>query len=389
MDTYYIFFIIISCILFIPELLKRFNIPGITSVMLAGIVIGPYGLNIVQMDQSLEVFSMFGAVFLMFLAGMEIDNETLKEQFKNSLFISLLSIIFPFIGGYFVGQYFGLSFVGCLLYGTIFASHSVGIIYSLMNELNLTKTKFGTTLLSATIVVDLITLIGLSAIIKMSNNGSNSEIFLFMIMVFMYIGILLIGIPTISKKIFKNLEKYHMTKIHYVFFIILISILVGELLGLHPVIGAFITGIAVSESLSKEEHDKLLNDNLNAIGYGFFIPIFFLTLGMTTDIGVLTNLGNIGLVVITIVVATILKICSGYISLRILKYDPLKSICGGLFTVPKISASLVAASVGLSMGIINKEFFVAIVILSIVSSMMAPIFIKNMVIKHKKIFERD
>lgn len=380
------FFIIISCILLIPEILKKFNIPGITSVMLAGIIIGPYGIGLVKLDAALEIFAMFGAIFLMFLAGMELDNKTLKEEFKNSTFIAFSSLILPAIGGYAIGKLFGLNTIGALLYAAIFSSHSIGIIYSLMDELNMIKSRFGTTALSATILVDLFSLIALSAIIKMSSATQNLDIVYFILMVFGYIISLLIFIPFISKIIFKKFAKLHVQKIHFVLFIIFISILAGEYIGLHPIIGAFITGIAVSEALSKEEHDKLLNNNLNAIGYGFFIPIFFLTLGMTTDISVLYDLNNIWLILATIITASVLKIGSGYTSFRILKYDKIKSLCGGLLTMPKISASLVAASVGLELGILSREFFVAIVVLSILSSMITPIFVKNLVVKNSSAF---
>jgi Kef-type K+ transport system membrane component KefB len=385
-DIYLMFFIIITSIFIMPIILKRFNIPGITSVMLAGILIGPYGLGLIDMNEALTIFSEFGAIFLMFLAGMEVDNETLREEFKNSTVVSLFSLVIPAIGGYIIGKLFGLDFIGALLYAAIFSSHSVGIVYSLMNELNLTKSRFGTTALSATIVVDLVSLIVLSVIIKMSTNIQNSDIFYFILMVLLYISGLLLTIPYISKIIFKRCAHLHIKKIHFVLFIILVSILAGELIGLHPIIGAFITGVAVSEALTKEEHDELLNKNLNAIGYGFFIPIFFLTLGMTTDIRVLTDLKNIWLVLATIVGASILKVTSGYFSFKLIGYDKIKSFCGGLLTIPKISASLVAASVGLELGIISREFFVAIVVLSLVSSMVTPIFVKNLVVKYNRAF---
>ncbi len=380
------FFIIITSIFVMPILLKKFNIPGITSVMLAGILIGPHVLGLVKMNEALTIFSEFGAVFLMFLAGMEVDNETLRKEFKKSTIVGIFSLVIPAIGGYFIGKLFGLNFIGALLYAAIFSSHSVGIVYALMNELNLTKSKFGTTALSATIFVDLISLIVLSIIIKMSSNIQNSDIIYFIGEVIIYIVVLLLTIPYISKIMFKRCSQLHIKRIHFVLFIILVSILAGESIGLHPIIGAFITGIAVSEALTKEEHDELLNKNLNAIGYGFFIPIFFLTLGISTDITVLTNLHNLWIVIITIVSASVLKIVSGYISFNIIGYDKIKSLCGGLLTIPKISASLVAASVGFEMGIIPREFFVAIVVLSLVSSMITPIFVKNLVIKYRGIF---
>ncbi len=386
MDMYLLFFIIITSIFIAPEILKRFNVPGITATMLAGMVIGPYGLGLIDVDNTIEVFSSFGAIFLMFLAGMEVDNGTLREEFGKSTIISLFSLVIPAMGGYLIGTWFGLDFIGSLLYASIFSSHSVGMIYALMNELDLTKTRFGTTALSATIIVDLISLIVLSIIIRMSMNTQNSDIGYFIGLVLLYILGLLLTIPYISKIIFQKFEKLHIKKIHFVLFVILISILAGERIGLHPIIGAFITGIAVSESLTKKEHDELLNKNLNAIGYGFFIPIFFLTLGMTTDTGVLFNLKNMGLILATIIGAMTLKLTSGYMSFKLIGYNKLQSICGGLLTIPQISASLVAASVGRELGIISDEFFVAIVVLSLVTSMITPIFVKKLVMDNREKF---
>ncbi|MBP2171874.1 cation:proton antiporter [Methanococcus voltae] len=391
MDNYIMLFIVMLLIFIFPQILKRFNIPGITAMMLAGIFIGPYGLNLIPMSDALMQFGAFGMLFLMFLAGLEVDNDTLKAEFKNSTFLSIFSMVIPAIGGYFVAQLFGLDFIGSLIYAVIFSSHSVGIVYGLMDELNMIKSKLGTTLLSATVIVDLLSLIIVSIIVKVNETagGLNSEIFQFMGLVLLYIVGLLLIIPLMSKYIFKKLEELHVPKIHFILLLILISIITGEYIGIHPIIGAFITGIAVSEELTKEEHDTLLNENLNAIGYGLFIPLFFLTVGMNTNISVLTDLSNISLIAVAVSVLAILKTFSGYISLRMLKYNTKKSFCGGVFTVPSLSTALVAATLGLEMGILPYPYFVAIVILSLITSTIPPIFLKSYVLKNKKEFVEE
>ncbi|WP_456372816.1 cation:proton antiporter [Methanocaldococcus sp.] len=381
-NYYYIFFIILSIIFIVPNLLKRFNIPAITSIMIAGMIIGPYGLGILHLDETLKVLADLGAIMLMFLAGLEVDNETLRGEFKNSLILSLSSLIIPGIGGYLVGQYLGLGFIGSLLYAVIFASHSVAIVYGILNELNMVKTRLGTIILSATIVVDLLTLLLLSVVIKLG--VGNKNIGMFLLEAFLYIVILLLVIPYVSKYILKLFEKLHAQRIHYVLFIIFIAIIVGESIGIHPIVGAFICGVAVSEALTKEEHDELLNKNLNAIGYGFFIPIFFLILGMETNIGVVINLNNLELLLITLISAIVLKFISGLFALKLLKFDKIKGIFGSLLTIPKISASLVAASIGKELGLINNSIFVTIVTLSIITSVITPILAKHIFVKRCK-----
>lgn len=379
-ELYITFFIIITSIFLAPIILKRFNIPGITAVMLAGILIGPYGLGIVNdIDESLRTFSTFGAIFLMFLAGMEVDNETLIRGFKNSLFISFFSAIICGIGGYYIGSLLGLNHLGALLYSIMFASNSVGVVYALLNELDMTKSKFGTVLLGAVVLSEVLGMILLAIVSKISLNQGLETSVLFILQELLYILGLLLLIPFITKKIFKRFENLHCRKIHFVLLIILISILIGEYVGMHPMICAFITGVAVSEALTKEEHDNILNSNLNAIGYSFFIPIFFLTLGMNTDIRILLNLDNLGILVSTLGGFMVLKTISGYLSFKIIGCDRLRSLYGGLLTIPQISAPLVVASVGMDLGVIPHSFYVTIIIMMLLTSIIAPIVIKYMV----------
>ncbi|AXI24911.1 potassium transporter [Methanofervidicoccus sp. A16] len=379
MELYITFFIIITSIFLVPIILKRFNIPGITAIMLAGILIGPYGLGIVDIDEALKTFSTFGAIFLMFLAGMEVDNETLIRGFKRSLFISLFSAVICGIGGYYIGSLLGLDYLGALLYGIMFASNSVGIVYALLDELDMMRSKFGTILLGAVVLSEVLGMILLATVSKISLNQGLEGSVLFIIQILLYILGLLLLIPLITKKIFKRFEKLHCRKIHFVLLIILISILIGEYVGIHPMICAFITGVAVSEALTKEEHDILLNNNLNAIGYSFFIPIFFLTVGMNTNIRMLMNLDNLGILVSTVGGLMILKTLSGYLSFKIIGCDRLKSLYGGLLTIPQISAPLVVASVGRDLGVFPHSLFVTVVVMILITSIIAPIVIRYLV----------
>jgi len=377
-DLYKTFLIIVASIFLAPIILKRFNIPGITAIMLAGILIGPYGLGVVNIDQSLETFSTFGAIFLMFLAGMEVDNEILFKGFKNSLFISLFSATICGIGGYYIGSFLGLNYLGALLYGVMFASNSVGIVYALLKELGIVKSKFGTVLLGAVVLSEILGMILLATLSKVSLNHLEGSL-VFILQVLLYILGLLLLIPFITRRIFKKLEKLPFRKIHFVLLIIFVSILIGEYVGVHPMICAFITGVAVSEALTKEEHDLLLNSNLNAIGYSFFIPIFFLTLGMKTNIKVLSNLDNVGILVSTVGGLILLKTLSGYLSFRLIGYDKLRSLYGGLLTIPQVSAPLVVASVGRDLGVLPHNFFITVIMTILITSIIAPIAIKYLI----------
>ncbi len=379
MNYYETLLIVLSIIFIVPNLLSRFKVPTITSIMIAGMVIGDYGLKIITVDDTLKVLSWLGAVFLMFLAGLEVDNETLKEEFKNSIVLSLFSLIIPGIVGFFIGRLLGLNFLASLLMTVIFSSHSVAIVYGVLDELNLVKSKLGTVILSSTITIDLLTLLLLSLIIKLQSG--NNDVYLFIIEVLLYIILLVLITPKISKYIFNLFEKLHIQRIHYVLFIIFLAIFLGEFFGIHPIVASFICGVAVSEALTKKEHDELLNKNLNAIGYGFFIPIFFLVLGMKTNIKAIFDIKNLEITLIILITAILSKLISGYIGLKVIRFDNKNSFLGAILTIPKISASLVAATIGLQLGIINNNIFIAIITLSVFTSTIVPIIFKNLYLK--------
>ena len=261
----------------------------------------------------------------------------------------------------------------------------MGIVYALLNELDIIKSKFGTVLLGAVVISELIGLILLAIFSEVNLSQGFGESTLFIMEVMLYIVGLLLIVPYIAKAMFKRCEKLHFRKIHFILLIILISILIGEYVGLHPMIGAFITGVAVSEALTKEEHDNLLNDNLNAIGYGLFIPIFFLTLGMNTDVRMLMNLSNLEALIATVGGLMILKTISGYISFKLVGYDKLKSLYGGLLTIPQVSAPLVVVSIGRDLGILPHKFYVTVIVLILITSIVAPILIRHIINKYDSV----
>jgi len=179
-DTFLILFIVFIAIMTLwPLLLRRFQIPGVIALLIAGMLIGPNCLDLVRMladtfsflggktdvvvqnfDSLISSFGSLGLVFLMALAGMEADFKLINSARKPVAALSILTFLLPAVAGYYVYSYFRPDdFPGKLLYASLFASHSVGIVFPVIRELKLTKTRFGASVLISTVITDIASII--------------------------------------------------------------------------------------------------------------------------------------------------------------------------------------------------------------------------------------
>ena len=149
MEYFLLFLIWIAAAFFFPLLLKRFQIPWVTAVILAGMILGPYGLNVVNTGDVMDFLATIGLVFLMFTAGLDTKFSVLKKAGRNVLYFALVNRGIPFITGFLVGIYLGLTLFSSLVLGVCFSSSSVGLIVPMLREL-----KIKSTLVSAIFLED-------------------------------------------------------------------------------------------------------------------------------------------------------------------------------------------------------------------------------------------
>lgn len=153
MEYFLLFLIWIAAAFFFPLLLKRFQIPWVTAVILAGMILGPYGLNVVNTGDVMDFLATIGLVFLMFTAGLDTKFSVLKKAGRNVLYFALVNLGIPFITGFLVGIYLGLTLFSSLVLGVCFSSSSVGLIVPMLRELKI-KSKIKSTLVSAIFLED-------------------------------------------------------------------------------------------------------------------------------------------------------------------------------------------------------------------------------------------
>ncbi len=427
--SFLIFFISITAIMaLVPFMLKHIGIPSVISLLLVGMLIGGNGLHVdliprlaklfaflgppgqdaaVTAANNTEIFTTFieklgslGLMFLMALAGMEADFKLIKSCRKPVTLLSILTFLVPAIGGFVLYYYyFPNDLAGQLLYASLFASHSVGIVFPVMRDLKLSKTRFGASVLIATVITDIASILLLAVSVQLFRQSSgvdhmvlsntlsildhsagflgNSFMPVFMGIVIVYLLITIFAVSRVSRWIITKIEPGEDLMMTLILFIILVAAIVGELFGINFIIGSFIAGLGLARVVQEKDH--LLFKRFESIGYGFLIPFLFVSIGMETDFTVFTKQGSLIITLLTVVVLIFTKTGSGYIAMRLSGFGDRAGLAAGLMTVPQLSATLTAAAIGKNLGILDGQFFNAIIILSIVTTLPIPSLVRKVI----------
>lgn len=419
-----LFLLLMTLVAVVPQALRRFHIPAVVSMMLVGIVIGPNALDLVgilsgflgrgypveQIHIVIEAIGLLGLVFLMALAGMEVNLRIILAEKRAVGWLSLLTFALPAAAGYAAYALFlPADTIGKWVYASLFASHSVGIVFPVIRELKVMRTRFGVAVLASTVITDVASLVLLAVCIQFKRHAIPSRVagsisvfdhvdpavlgswfsVLFLLTVAVYIALALWLMPIAARAVFARLHPQDDTRITFFLVGVLAVVFVGELIGVSVIVGAFIAGMAVVRVPAIHDHGRILHRKIEGVGYGFVIPFLFLSIGMKTNLGILfAAWENAAIVVVTLVGLIASKVGSGWLALRLSGFSHKKGLCAGLMTVPQLSATLAAAAVALQLQMIGPEFFNAIVCLSIFTTIPVPTLVKLLIVKGRIRFDQ-
>ena len=430
-----IFIALIALMGLIPAILQRFGIPMVIALLIVGMLIAPNGIGIDLVGHlsrmlsfldtsgdsaefaatTASVFNTFvsflgslGLMLLMALAGMEADFKLISTVRKPVIALTIATFLVPAITGYLVYDYFVPdSLSGKLLYASLFASHSVGIVFPVIRAHGLTRSRFGASVLISTVLTDIASIVLLAVSVQLYRQHSgvshmvgkgtlslfdhlnssilgNSFMPIFLLIVLLYLGISMFVVSKVGNKLLTWFNPSEDMLITIVLLVILATVLVGELFGINLVVGAFIAGLGLSKVVRGQE--MLLFKRVESIGYGFLIPFLFVSIGMKTDFSAFTQGTNVAIVLATVIGLVGSKLLSGYFTMRAVGFSHAPSLAAGFMTVPQLSATLAAAAVGRDLGILDGNFFNAIIILSIVTTLPIPNMVRWVISKHSAQF---
>lgn len=289
-----IFFVVLFIILIAPIVMGKLRIPHIIGMVLAGIVIGPYGLNILERDSSFELFGRVGLLYIMFLAGIEMDMEGLKKDLGKVTVFGLLTCFVPFILTYLsCVWYLGYPSLASLLLGCIMASNTL-VAYPIVVRYGLQRSTVTTLSVGASMLSLLIALVVTVALVGSMSGDTGT---LFWVMFFVKFVVWCIAMTWLIRHMTRwFLRRYSDSVMQYIFVlaVMFISAATCELIGLEGILGAFVSGLVLNRFIP---NISPLMNRIEFIGNAIFIPYFLIGVGMLINAGLLLEGGNTILVV--------------------------------------------------------------------------------------------
>lgn len=365
-----IFSLILFIILLSPILLKRLNIPGIIGLIISGVIIGPYGLGILEKNSAIDLFSTIGLLYIMFIAGLELDLNEFKSNRNKSLLFGLFTFLIPITIGYPVCFYLlGYDFNTSLLTASMFATHTL-VAYPIVSKLGVSKNQAVAITVGGTILTDTAVLIILAVILGNSQGNLNQEFWIRLgVSLVIFSAIMFLVIPRIAKWFFRELESEKHSHYIFVLSVVFFAAFLAEVAGLEPIIGAFIAGLALNKLIP---NSSALMNRIDFIGNSLFIPFFLISVGMLVDVSVILS-GPMALIVAgtLTVVALTGKWLAALITQLVFNYSKAqRKLIFGLSSA-HAAATLAIILVGYKAGILDENILNGTIILILITCIVA------------------
>jgi len=369
------FGLLLFIILIVPILFQKMRLPGIVGLLLAGTIVGPKGLGFIEAAGVIDVLGIVGLLYLMFLAGLEINLSQFKKERKNTLVFGALTFLIPQISGTFVFIWLGYSIPASILIASMFASHTL-VAYPIITRLGLTKEKSVSTAVGGTIITDTIALLVLAVVARSVDGELNTLFWVTLIGLFsLYLVFMFFMLPKISYKFFKNMgEKGRFTYV-YVIGVMLISSWLAQIIGIEAIVGAFLAGLALNPLLSNKGP---LKNRVEFFGDAFFIPLFLIYVGMQVDTQALVSDLDVWVIMgaMTIVVI-VTKWLAAFSSSKLLGFSNDQAwVIFGL-TNSQAAATLAAVFVGMEVGLIGEEILNGAIMMILATCIIGPLIVEK------------
>ena len=373
----------------------RFKQPAVIGEIIAGIILGGLGLvvfsgqsfsffnftfSLPQLSYNSEEFKLFaeiGILFMLFISGLQTSLSKLKKMGKPSSFVAIGGIVLPLILGIAAGMFFGFSQQDSIVIGLILVATSVGVTVRTLMDLHALDSDVGTTILGGAVIDDVLGIILLAFVL-----GIDSPIYIGIKIIIFFLIFLYLGLK-IMDKILDLGEKIHLPKalLSISLAVFLIFSFFADKSGISGIIGAFVAGLIIGHTLKSRK----IIDDIQTIGYGLFIPLFFVWVGASLwegasqDLSSFTAIGLLALVII--IVAIVGKMVGCGIGAKLAGMKNKESLQIGVGMIPRMELALIIVSSAISHGLLSSpkvehQILAATILLTIATTLIAPLLIK-------------
>ena len=343
-DPTWIFLLVLLIILFAPMVLGRLRIPHIIGMILAGVVIGEHGFNILARDSSFELFGKVGLYYIMFLAGLEMNMGDFKKNRGKAVVLGLLAFVIPMALGFITNMtVLKYGFITSVLLASMYASHTL-VAYPIVIRYGVSRHRSVSIAVGGTAVTDTLTLLVLAVIGGLFKGESSEMFWLWLVVKVIFLGFLIIFFfPRIGRWFFR---KYDDNVMQFIFVLAMVFLGAGlmEFVGMEGILGAFLAGLVLNRLIP---HVSPLMNHLEFVGNALFIPYFLIGVGMLIDIKILFGHGDaLKVAVVMTTVALASKWIASWLTQKIYKMKSIeRELMFGLSNA-QAAATLAAVLVG-------------------------------------------
>ena len=378
---------------FLSEIFRHFQLPRVIGQILAGIILGfPIIKSSLFTDETAPIFSFatnLGIILLFFFIGLEINLVEFRKNFKESSLIAIFNTLVPLLAGFLAAKFlFGFNNLASLVLGISVSVSSQAISLDILEEMKLLKSKIGNLIIASGTVDDVFELLLISSLLVVFHSAIGQaslqkvilDIGIFVMMAILFrVLVIPLGLKLIGKEVSRS--AFFMRAL----IIVLLMSYISELLGVGSLIGALIAGILVRQTLMAGESRKPwrmneISHSIHMISFGFLIPLFFVSVGLNTNINAIPS--NLFLVLVFIVIDILGTLVGTIVGVLLSKGTFREGMIVGWGVIPKGDTELVIATLALNGGLINTEIFTVIITVALFSTFVAPIVFKMLAKRH-------
>ena len=358
---------------------RKVHLPQVVGALVAGIILGPAILGIIQPGYMITTLSEIGAVLIMFSAGLSTDFEQLRGSLKAAVAVAVLGAALAFAGGFALAFYFGEAMLQSIFIGVVLMATSVGINVEVLQEIGKIRTRAGTTILGAAIIDDILGIIVLSVMMGMGMGLGGGEVspvdaWMTLLRIFLFF-VLAVFLGLVAFRLFEHLSR-KMDKsrglpifgLAFCFFMAFLS----DRFGVGDVIGAYLAGLILCNSKA----EKHIVEKSTVLSYMFFSPIFFVSVGLLTSFDGL-NASAIAFTVLLLVVAVVAKIIGCGFGAFACKYSKDECVQVGVGMVSRGEVAIIIATQGAAAGLMNIDLFSSIIFVVVATTLISPVLLKK------------
>ena len=353
---------------------KRVDMPQVVGSLIAGLLLGPSVLNLVQPTDFLEMLSELGVIVLMFSAGLQTDIKELKKSGKAAFFIALVGVLVPLAGGYALAMIFsGGDFLRDMFVGTVFTATSVSISVETLKEMGKLSTRSGSAILGAALIDDVLGLILLTLITSAADDSVSLVTVLLKIVAFFVVTVVLGYF--LHKLIGKwmacarwNRKRFAIVSVAFCFFYAWFA---ESVFGVADIIGAFCAGLIIANTARA----IYVQSQCETLSYMFLSPIFFASVGLKVVLSSMDGRAVV-LAAVAILLAILTKVVGCGLGAKLFHYTNAESLRIGVGMISRGEVALIVANKGISSGMMDSVFLAPIVLMVVATTIVTPIMLR-------------